>query len=57
MSALPIPRSTNTQPPRAAVVGHSATFGRMFEAHFRWDTNAGDYRLRNAEMRSLLVSF
>ena len=37
--------------------GHSATLGRMFEAHFKWDTREGDFRLRNAEMRSLRVAF
>lgn len=39
------------------VVGHSALFARMFEAHLGWDEGDGSFRLQNAEMRSVTLHF
>ena len=43
---------------RIIVVGHSATFARMFERHLFWDQDKyGPFRLKNAQVRSLILNF
>ena len=43
---------------RIIVVGHSATFARMFEKHLLWDQDKfGPFRLKNAQVRSLGLNF
>ena len=40
-----------------AVVGHSATFARMFEKHLQWAEDNGPFRLNNTQIRSMVITF
>jgi hypothetical protein len=42
---------------KIVVVGHSATFARMFEHHLQWHERDGAFRLQNAEVRSVVLAF
>lgn len=42
---------------KIVVIGHSATLARMFEHHLPWHARDGAFRLQNAEVRSVVLSF